>query len=149
MGIESVSYRFEPASADVAELVDWLRLHGAVSGDRHGTFIIAGTDHWIDLLVRDDGQRALVVQFRVAITNPLSVVATLDRLISELHAHFVGRVTDAAGRVLEDEDTLSLLRDDFSRGRSRFTEIYGDVMMPISADHVFARLRAAEGNSPA
>jgi hypothetical protein len=143
MGIESVSYRFEPAGTAIAELTDWLRLHGATSGERQGTYVMAGPNHWIDLLVRSDGPRAAAIQFRVAITSPISVVAILDGLISQLRGRFAGNVMDAAGRVLEDQDRLGVLHDDFSKGRSRFTEHYGDVLMPVSADEVFARLRAA------
>lgn len=141
MGIESVSYRFKPAGADVTELVDWLRMHGATSGGEQGLYVVAGADYWIDLAVRADGSRAVSVQFRVAITNPVSVVAVLEGLIYQLCRRFDGDVTDAAGRVLEAQDREGVILDDFTRGRSRFTEIFGDIVMPVSADQVFARLR--------
>lgn len=141
MGIESVSYRFKPAGADVAELVDWLRLRGAASGGEVGLFVVAGADYWIDLAVRADGSQAVAVQFRVAVTNTVSVVAVLEDLISQLCRRFNGTVTDAAGRVLEAQERTGVILDDFTRGRLRFTEIFGDIVMPVSADQVFARLR--------
>lgn len=147
MGIESVSYRFKPVSAEFSEVVDWLRSHGARSGGTRGAFIISGDDYWIDLIVRADGRRVAVVQFRVAITNPISIVENLDDLFSRLRISFAGFFTDARGRVLEDRDRSSVLLEDFSTARSRFVEVFGEIVMPVSADRVFDMLRATEKDS--
>jgi hypothetical protein len=141
MGIESVSYRFKPAGVDVERLVDWLQLRGATGGGEEGLFVVAGADYWIDLAVRADGPLVAAVQFRVAVTNPVSVVAVLEDLISQLCRRFDGTVTDAAGRVLEAEDWPGVILDEFARGRLRFTQVFGDIVMPVSADQVFTRLR--------
>ena len=144
MGIESVSYRFEPSECELVDLVEWLRLRGATDGDRDGTYVLSGPDYWIDLLVRASGSRVAVVQLRVAVTNPVSVVGLLHELASAMLDRFGGRVTDAAGRrVLHDQDRFDVLMTEFSIGRERFTQNFGELTLPVSADQVFSQLRAA------
>ena len=145
MGIESVLYRLEPSECSVEDLVEWLRSREMVNGDREGTYVVSGADHWIDVLVRASAARVGLVQFRVAVTNPVSVVPLLDELISELLARFGGRVTAPGGLVLHDKGRFDVLMNDFSSGRDRFTQIYGELILPVSADQVFSRLRAESG----
>jgi hypothetical protein len=143
MGIESVSYRFEPSECDLVNLLERLQLRGATDGDREDRYVLSGADYWIDLLVRASGSRVEVVQFRVAVTNPVSVVLLLHELVSDLLDRFGGRVTDAAGRrVLHDQDRFDVLMSEFSVGRERFTQNFGELTLPVSADQVFSRLRA-------
>jgi len=143
MGIESVAYGFEPAEAEVGDLVEQLRLRGATTGDREDAYVLSGPDHWIDVLVRANGSRVEVVHLRVAVTNPASVVCVLDGLVADLLARFGGRLTDAAGRrVLQEHDRLDVLMGEFSLGRERFTRNFGELTLPVSAEQVFPTLRA-------
>jgi hypothetical protein len=50
--------------------------------------------------------------------------------MSRLSRRFDGTVTDASGRLLEAEYRAGAILEDFTRGRSRFTEIFGDIVMP-------------------
>jgi hypothetical protein len=141
VGIESVSYRFAPSECEVADLAEWLRLRGATNGTREGTYVLSGQDYWVDLLVRADGPHVVTIRLRVAVTNPASVVLLLGELIDELRAQFGGQVTNASGRVLYDQDRLDLMVSEFNVGRERFTQKFGDLILPVSADQVFSQLR--------
>jgi hypothetical protein len=146
MGIESVLYRVEPSECEVTDLAEWLRLRGATSGARDATYVLSEPGYWIDLLAQASGSHVDLVQFRVAVTNPVSVIPLLDELISELLVRFGGRVTSVLGkRVLYDRDRLEVMMREFTIGRERFTRHHGDeFILPVSADEVFSRLRAMD-----
>ncbi len=142
MGIESIVYRFELQECGIKEFSEWLRLSGASSGGRPGAYVLSGADYWLDLLVQAKGSVISVVRLRVAFTNPVSVVPLLNEVMSELMTCFGGRVTDAAARrVIGDTERLAVLMAEFADGRERFTQNFGDIVLPVSADQVFARLR--------
>ncbi|WP_141538652.1 hypothetical protein [Isoptericola jiangsuensis] len=125
-----------------------LNLLGAVDAEAHGTFVVAGSNYWIDLSVRTDGPRVDEIQFRVAVTNPVSVVDILDGLLAQISSHFNGSLTDAAGRELTEPDVTSSIRADFVRGRARFVSVFGEVDIPVSADDVFASLKERDISGP-
>lgn len=143
MGIESVLYRFHPAALDADDLAEQLALRGATRGDREGTFVLFDGDHWIDLELRSIDPRGTSVMMRVAVTNPVSVVPVLDALASDLIARYGGQLTAPGGRVLADQDRRAVLSADFSTRRQLFTDKFGELALPVSADEVFAKMPAA------
>jgi hypothetical protein len=105
------------------------------------TFILSAPGFWIDLLLLDLGW-GLGVQFRVAVTNPDSVVALLYELLNGLSNRFGGHVMGAPGRRRLDEgNLLDSLAIEFAAARFRFTQDFGEVILPVSGDEVFSRLR--------
>ncbi len=148
MGIESVVYRFEPAACNVAELAKFLSLRGVRDGDADDKYVLASSEHWIDLQVWATGSNVASISLRVAVTNPPSVVPILDALASDLLTRYGGRLTAPGGRVLDDQDRRAILSADFSSGRRLFSEQLGDLTLPISADQVFARLAALPDDMP-
>ena len=150
MGIESVTYWFEPSTGNDAGLAEWLQARGATPRDREGAYVLSGADYWIDLweLPSDSGSRMLHV--RVAVTNPASVTGLLRSLFSELVDVFGGTVTDIGSRrVFTDlRDDPGKFDHEFIAKRRRFTEKFGELVLPVSADDVFALLRSRREDEP-
>ena len=145
MGIESVSYRFDSPNASYPDLLEWLSSRGSHPGERDRTFVLSELDFWIDLSVRS-GSDGLDIQFRVAVTNPPSVITVMHEVLVDLITRFGGRVTDAPRRrTIAEADLLDTMRVEFGAARSRFTDVYGEVILPVSGGEVFSRLRAEFG----
>lgn len=143
MGIESVSYWYKPDDCGMDALSEWLLGQGARTGAKPATFVMSGSDHWFDLLVRPSGMTVGVVQVRVALTNPRSALQRLRALLSELLHLWGGTVTDVAGDRVFDE--LDEACDDFMLGfltrQAEFIEQFGQHVLAVSADEVFDRIR--------
>lgn len=144
MGIESLVYRFESQDSETIGLASYLQSRGAIDGDREGTYVLSTADYWIDLRVISQGSDARTLLMRVAVTNPMAVVAVLDELMTGLVARWGGRIADPSGsRVIPEGNRLATLTGDYRAAREQFTRQLGDVTLPVSADEVFPRLRAA------
>ena len=146
MGIESVVYRLNPSACTVDDLTAFLLPRMSTRSDSPHTFVLADDEHWIDVKAWVTGREVESIDIRVAVTNPVSVVPMVDGLASALLQRFGGTLrAPARHRSLTDAERRAVLLEDFTVGRRRFTEFYGHLLLPVSADEVFERLREIEG----
>jgi hypothetical protein len=149
MGVESIVFRHEPRDALLNDLERFLVGIGAVPGTERLSYVLAGPDHWLDVLVRPGVAGAVsTLTLRVALTNPVDALDRIRDLLSELLVRFGGRVAGLGESVIFEEmgaDEQEQLRRMWLRRRADFTTQFGDHSWPISGAEVFRYLREHGG----